>query len=206
MSQPPELRIVFEDAHVVVVDKPFGLPSQGTRDGALAHVVSRLEADRSYVGLHHRLDTPTSGLMVLTVSRDANAGLAAAFRERRVHRGYRTVVLGDPGAAGVWTEALDGKAAVTRWARVATAAGMSVLDVALETGRTHQIRRHAASAGHPVIGDRRYGGAVGRAWRRLALHARALALPHPVSGEALAFECPVPDDLRALVSRAGLPG
>lgn len=206
MTQPPDLRIVFEDAYVVVVDKPFGLPSQGTRDRAVAHVVSRLEADRSYVGLHHRLDTPTSGLMVLTVSRDANAGLAAAFRERRVHRGYRTVVLGDPGAAGTWTEALDGKAAVTRWTRLATAAGMSVLDVALETGRTHQIRRHAAGAGHPVIGDRRYGGAVGRAWRRLALHARSLALPHPVSGDALSFECPVPDDLRALVSRAGLPG
>jgi len=206
MTQPPALGIVYEDAHVVVVDKPFGLPSQGTRDRTVAHVVSRLEADRSYVGLHHRLDTPTSGLMVLTVSRDANAGLAAAFREGRVRRGYRTVVLGDPGESGTWTASLDGKAAVTRWTRLATAAGMSVLDVALETGRTHQIRRHAAGAGHPVIGDRRHGGAVGRAWRRLALHARALAFPHPVSGDALAFECPVPAELHALVARAGLPG
>ena len=129
MSQPPELRIVFEDAHVVVVDKPFGLPSQGTRDGALAHVVSRLEADRSYVGLHHRLDTPTSGLMVLTVSRDANAGLAAAFRERRVHRGYRTVVLGDPGAAGVWTEALDGKMSPVLWVSLMASAAVMVVGV-----------------------------------------------------------------------------
>ena len=206
MTQPPALRIVFEDAHLVVVDKPFGLPSQGTRDRTVAHVVSRLEVDRAYVGLHHWLDTPTSGLMVLTVSRDANTGLAAAFRAGRVLRGYRAVVLGDPGASGRWTEALDGKAAVTRWTRLATAAGMAVLDVALETGRTHQIRRHAAGALHPVVGDRRHGGAVGSAWRRLALHARTLAFPHPVSGDALAFECPVPEDLRALVARAGLRG
>lgn len=203
MTEGPSLRIVFEDAHVIVVDKPSGLASQAMRDRAVAHVVSVLEADRDYVGLHHRLDTPTSGLMVLAVARAANAGLAAAFREGRVHRGYRTVVLGDPGASGTWSAELDGRAAVTHWARQGMGAGMAVLDVQLETGRTHQIRRHAVLEGHPVIGDRRHGGAVGRAWRRLALHAGTLSFSHPITGRDLAFTSPLPEDLRPLFTRAG---
>jgi 23S rRNA pseudouridine1911/1915/1917 synthase len=206
MAAPQPLRIVHEDAHVVVVDKPFGVPSQGTRDGRADHVVAQLQAGRAYVGLHHRLDTPASGLMVLTVDRAANAGIAAAFQSGRVRRTYLVVVLGDPGEAGTWDAALDGKRAVTRWTRRAAAAGMSVLEVQLETGRTHQIRRHAAGAGHPVIGDRRHGGAAGRAWRRLALHAWRLAFPHPATGELASFEAPVPADLAGLFRRAGLPG
>lgn len=204
MSLQP--RVVFEDAHVVVVDKPFGLPSQGTRAGGAAHVHGLLSADRAYVGLHHRLDTPASGLMVLTVDRAANAGIAAALRTGAMRRRYRVVVLGDPGASGCWDAPLDGKVARTHWERLGAAGGMAALEVQLETGRTHQIRRHAAGAGHPVIGDRRHGGAAGRLWPRLALHAWALAFPHPVAGPPLDLRSPLPDDLGALFARAGLAG
>jgi 23S rRNA-/tRNA-specific pseudouridylate synthase len=196
-------RVVFEDAHVVVIDKPFGLPSQGTRAPDVAHVHGLMQSTREYVGLHHRLDTPASGLMVLTVARSANAGVAAALRGGHVQRAYAVVVLGDPGASGTWDAPLDGKAARTHWRRVSMAKGMAALEVRLETGRTHQIRRHAVGAGHPVIGDRRHGGAVGPLWPRLALHACRLAFPHPGGGEPLVFESPLPADLIALFERAG---
>lgn len=198
-------RVVFEDAHVVVIDKPFGLPSQGTRDGGAAHVHGILQSSRAYVGLHHRLDTPASGLMVLTVARSANARIAEALRGGDMQRTYAVVVLGDPAASGTWDAPLDGKSARTHWRRVSAARGMATLEVRLETGRTHQIRRHAVGAGHPVIGDRRHGGAVGPLWPRLALHARQLAFPHPDGGQRVVFESPLPDDLGALFSRAGAP-
>jgi RluA family pseudouridine synthase len=189
----------YEDPHLVVVDKPCGLPAQGTRDPKQEHVYGMLCARYPYVGLHHRLDTPASGLMLLTLHRSVNKAIADAFREHRILRSYRVVVLGDPGESGEWAHPLDGKRALTRFRRLLFAGGMSLLEVELETGRTHQIRKHAVGAGHPVIGDRRHGGSAGRLCGRLALHAAKLALIHPKSGESLVIESPLPPELEELV-------
>jgi 23S rRNA-/tRNA-specific pseudouridylate synthase len=190
----------YEDPLLIAVDKPCGLAAQGTRDPKQEHVHGILCARYPYVGLHHRLDTPASGLMLLTLHRSVNKAIADAFREHRIRRSYRVVVLGDPGASGEWTDPLDGKRALTRFSRLSAADGMSVLEVELETGRTHQIRRHAVQAGHPVVGDRRHGGSAGRLWPRLALHAVRLELLHPRSGKPLVIESSFPGDLEGLLS------
>ena len=203
MSSPPaNLPTQYEDGQLIVVDKPSGLPAQSTRDPDQSHVFGILSDRYPYVGLHHRLDTPASGLMLLTLDRRANKAIAEAFRSHQIERGYRVVVLGDPGDSGEWTGELDGKRAHTRYERVHSSLGMSLLRVQLETGRTHQIRRHALAAGHPVIGDRRHGGAAGRLWPRLALHAESLQLTHPRTGQRLSIESPWPEDLRGLIPAA----
>ncbi len=198
-SAPPE---VYRDRWLLVLDKPSGLPSQPARGGG-PDLYSAVRAREPYAGLHHRLDTPASGLILLSLHRRANPGLARAFRERGVSRTYLAVTLGDPGPSGRWDAPIDGKPAATRWRRRGAGGGCAVLELSLETGRTHQIRRHAAGAGHPLIGDRRYGGAAGRAWRRLALHAWRLALDHPVTGASLALCAPPPAELLPLLARAG---
>ena len=193
---------IHQDRWLIVVDKPYGLPTQAPKGGG-ANLYDQLRKVHPYVGLHHRLDTPASGLLLLTLSKQANANIAQGFREGWIHRSYLAVVLGDPGATGAWSTPVDGKTARTRFTRLSSRDGMSVIRCTLETGRTHQVRRHAAEAGHPLLGDRRHGGAAGRAWPRLALHAALLELDHPVTEEPLRITAPVPADLSELVEQAG---
>lgn len=195
----PEL---YRDRFIIVVDKPSGLPSQAPRGGG-ENVFAILSERERYVGLHHRLDTPASGALLLSLDERANKGLAEAFRAHTIERTYEVFVVGDPGESGSWREPLDDKPAVTHWSRVEYRRGLSLLRVTLETGRTHQIRRHAAGAGFPIVGDRRYGGAAGRAHRRLALHASRLSLLHPVSGERLEVAAPPHADLARLYTMVG---
>ncbi|HJN77189.1 MAG TPA: RluA family pseudouridine synthase [Myxococcota bacterium] len=180
--------IRFEDQYLVVVDKPAGLPSQAGVDGRPG-VYELLGERHRYVGLHHRLDVSASGLMVLSLSKKANRGLAHQIQARRLDRRYQVLVLGDPGDEGVWTAPIDHREAETHW-RALRRGTTSLIEARLVTGRTHQIRLHALGAGHPVLGDRRHGGAAGRLSPRLALHAWRLGLQHPVTGEALRFESP----------------
>jgi 23S rRNA pseudouridine1911/1915/1917 synthase len=207
--------VIFEDGHLIVVDKFAGLvvhPAAGNRSGTLVNAllgkgISGGE-DSERPGVVHRLDRDTSGLLVLTKSEEAYAGLVTALSERRVQRIYRTLVVGeglphtgtvdspvgrDPTnptlmAAGV------GRSAVTHFEVMEEAAGHTMLRVRLETGRTHQIRVHLSAIGHPVYADLLYGEAV--PGRRLWLHAERLDFVHPVTGEALEFEAPIPEDLR----------
>ncbi len=195
MGQEP--RPVFQDSWILVIDKPSGLPSQPNRGGG-ANVHDLLRSQFDYVGLHHRLDTPASGLMVLALDKRANKGLADGFRAHNIRREYKVAVLGDPGAKGTWDAPIDGRPATTHWTRISGAGGVSHLEISLETGRTHQVRRHSVQQGHPVLGDRRHGGAAGRLWPRLALHAWRLHLTHPVTGEPLVFESKLPADLASL--------
>ena len=200
------LRLVerYRQGGLLVVDKPAGLPTQPTRQGHRRHLYGLLSATERYVGLHHRLDTPASGLVLLTLERDLNRAIAAGFQEGRIRRTYLAVVVGEPAdGAGRWASPIDGKPAATRWRVLSASGGMAVIEAELETGRTHQIRRHAAEAGHPILGDRRYGGAAGRGWDRLALHARALRFHHPRLGQDVTVSSPPPADLRALLVRAG---
>ncbi|MFT7519051.1 MAG: 23S rRNA-/tRNA-specific pseudouridylate synthase [Kiritimatiellia bacterium] len=195
------LKILWQDEHMVVVDKPSGLPSQAGRDGRPG-VVELLGSVLPYVALHHRLDQPASGLMALALSKAANPGLARAFRERSAKRTYHAV-LGCPVKSTRWTQSVDGKSAQTSVEILGEGSGFCAARLRLHTGRKHQIRLHAAMAGAPVVGDRRHGGEVGRAWPRLALHAARLQLEHPVHGGPIDVVSPIPDDLKMLWRLAG---
>ena len=207
--------VVFEDEHVLVVDKPAGLvvhPGAGNPSGTLVNaLLSKGIAggeDPSRPGVVHRLDRDTSGLMVLAKGEPAYSRLVEMMSARRVGRVYRAVVVGeglpetgtidspvgrDPDnptlmAAGV------GKPAITHFEVVANAAGHTMLRVRLETGRTHQIRVHLSAIGYPVYADPLYGAPVSDS--RLWLHAEQLSLQHPVTGQALEFLSEIPTDLR----------
>ncbi len=193
----------YRDTHLLVVEKPFGLASQPTRDGA-ENLYDLLCKKESYIGLHHRLDTPASGLMLLGLQRRINPQLAAAFREHKIDRRYQMVVIGHPeNDEGHWDFPLDGKTATTHWRILETCPGMALIEARLETGRTHQIRRHAAKAGHPIVGDNRYGGGAARLCKRLALHAFSLKFTHPVSTKTVHITCPMPADLQGIMARFG---
>jgi 23S rRNA pseudouridine1911/1915/1917 synthase len=207
--------VVFEDEHQLVVDKPAGLvvhPGAGNRSGTLVNaLLGRGIAggeDPSRPGVVHRLDRDTSGLMVLAKGEPTYSRLVAEMGGRRVRRVYRAVVVGeglpetgtidspvgrDPEnptlmAAGV------GRPAVTHFEVLREGGGHSMLKVWLETGRTHQIRVHLSAIGYPIYADPLYGEAV--PGRRLWLHAENLAFEHPVTGEKLEFDSPIPEDLR----------
>ncbi|CAN5316143.1 RluA family pseudouridine synthase [soil metagenome] len=206
--------VVFEDEHLLVVDKPAGLvvhPGAGNRSGtlvnALLHKGISGGEDPERPGIVHRLDRDTSGLMVAAKDEEAYSGLVAALSARRVGRIYRALAVGtglpstgtvdspvgrDPEnptlmAAGV------GRPAVTHFEVVHEAAGYTMLTVRLETGRTHQIRVPLSAIGYPVYADPLYGEPV--PGRRLWLHAERLAFTHPVTDEAMQFETPIPEDL-----------
>lgn len=199
-----QVAVRYMDALVLVVDKPHGLPAQSTQRRGQANLFDGLRARYPYVGLHHRLDTPASGLMLFTLDPKANAPIAKGFQTRSIQRTYRLVVAGDPGESGEWTRPIEGKSARTHYCRLAHQGGMSAVTATLETGRTHQIRIHAAQAGHPLLGDRRHGGAAARLWPRLALHASDLQFRHPGTGAVTAVSAPVPEDLVELWARLGL--
>ncbi len=222
---PEEIAVplVFEDEHILVVDKPAGLvvhPGAGNPSGTLVNALLDRGIsggdDPSRPGVVHRLDRDTSGLMVLAKGEPAYSTLVRMMSARRVGRVYRTIVESrglprtgtidspvgrDPDnptlmAAGV------GKPAVTHFEALADAAEHTMLRVRLETGRTHQIRVHLSAIGHPVYADPLYGSPV--PGLRLWLHAERLSFAHPVSGEALVFHSEIPEDLRR--SAVGLDG
>jgi 23S rRNA pseudouridine1911/1915/1917 synthase len=220
--------IVHADADVIVVDKPAGLvvhPGHGHPDGTLVNAVLAIYPEVAAVGdpmrpgIVHRLDVGTSGLMVVARSPVAYDTLVAALAARRVTRGYQTVVWGHPESLNGLIDApigrdhkdplrmavvIDGKPARTRYrtiTRFTRPTDLSHLECHLESGRTHQIRVHLAAAGHPVVGDGTYGGTRSAVSSpRPFLHAATLAFGHPVSGETLTFESPLPADLVDVLS------
>jgi 23S rRNA pseudouridine1911/1915/1917 synthase len=222
LSQEIAVPVVFEDEHLLVVDKPARLvvhPGAGNRSGTLVNallgrgIAGGEDPDRP--GVVHRLDRDTSGLMVLAKGEPAYSKLVEMMAGRRVGRVYRAVVVGeglpetgtvdspvgrDPDnptmmAAGV------GRPAVTHFEVLREEAGHTMLRVRLETGRTHQIRVHLSAIGHPVYSDPLYGTPV--ADHRLWLHAERLSFAHPVSGEDLKFESSLPEDLRESAALLG---
>jgi len=192
--------IVYEDRWIVVADKPHGVPTQGTAKGRRGLVEELSETLGRQLVLHHRLDQPASGLVVFGAHPHANKGLAAGFRNHTIQRRYRAILSGEV-VPGSWSWKVDRKSARSDVEVEVSGAGVSAVWVTLHTGRRHQIRVHASMAGHPILGDRRYGVEVGRAWPRLALHAAELSFEHPVTGESLALSAPLPDDLRPLWER-----
>jgi 23S rRNA pseudouridine1911/1915/1917 synthase len=196
----PDFSVVFEDADVVVVDKPAGLLAAPTPEGDrgnLADLLSRRGGGRDPIWVVHRIDLPTSGLLVYAKSERANRDLSDLFRDHRAEREYAALVAGDwPESLVEIDEPVGGKPAITRVAVAGRRDGVTALAVTLDTGRTHQIRIHCAGAGHPILGDRRYGERGPIDIGRLALHARVLGFTHPISGEVLRFESEIPEPMR----------
>jgi 23S rRNA pseudouridine1911/1915/1917 synthase len=173
-------------------------------------------------GIVHRLDRGTSGLMVVARTPRAYDALVAQLAARQVGRRYDALVWGtvataqgvvdapigrsgrDPTKMAVTSQGRDARTRYHVTARYREPVAVTLLDCALETGRTHQIRVHLAAIDHPVVGDERYGGSrQSLPLDRPFLHAKRLELEHPVSGESLVFESPLPDDLRSVLDRLG---
>lgn len=233
-AQRIPLNIVYEDADLIVVDKPAGLvvhPAAGNPDGTLVnallhHCAGQLSGIGGVArpGIVHRIDKDTSGLLVVAKTDLAHEGLARQFAAHSIGRRYLAVVAGRPsppagrieGAIGrhpVHRKKMDivspgkGKPAVTHYRTLRPLKDAALVECRLETGRTHQVRVHMASSGHPLLGDPLYGRtrAVHRdvlkslGFGRQALHARSLQLAHPRTQENLAFESPVPSDIQELI-------
>lgn len=196
------VEVLYADRDIALLAKPSGLPTQAGRDGAPGLIELLWAGGFDGAALHHRLDQPASGVLAVALAARSNVGLAETFRSRSATRVYRAV-LGAPVQDGRWDQPLEGRAATTHVAVVGTGSGYTAAELRLETGRTHQIRRHAARAGAAIVGDRRYGQELGRAWPRLALHAWRLRLRHPVTGAPLAAQAPLGADLAPLWAIAG---
>ena len=226
-AKPAGFPIVYEDAALLVVDKPSGTAVHGG-SGVSFGVIESLRAARpqaKFLELVHRLDRDTSGLLMLAKKRSALVELHRMLREGEVDKRYTAVVSGRwPAELQELRQSLhkyvtssgerrvsvreDGKAAVTR-VKVAKATDQfSVLELRLLTGRTHQIRVHLAHAGHPVLGDDKYGDfplnrdLAKKGVKRLLLHAGRLSLRHPLTGEPLRFESKPPEDMSGALEKA----
>ena len=230
VPQDIPLSVVYEDAHLLVVDKPAGLvvhPAPGNWTGTLLNaLLARDAAARTLprAGIVHRLDKDTSGLMVVARTRAAMDRLVAMIAAREVSRHYLALAhrpwqgpaqrrvdaaIGrDPRnrlrMAVVDLQRHSGKPAATVFRLLEQADAGCGLLCTLETGRTHQIRVHLAHVGHPLVADPLYGGALAAGLERQALHAFRLAFAHPVTGAPLAFHAPLPADLRAAWAAWGL--
>ncbi|HVU30721.1 MAG TPA: RluA family pseudouridine synthase [Sphingomicrobium sp.] len=233
------LTILFEDEHLLVVDKPAGLvvhPAAGNLDGTLVnalrhHCSGRLSGIGGVArpGIVHRIDKDTSGLLVVAKTDVAHEGLARQFAAHSIDRRYLAIVDGVPRVPSGTVDAPlarsatnrkkisivegeRGKRAVTHWKRLEALHGSALVECRLETGRTHQVRVHMASIGHPLLGDPVYGRA-GRThgkvlkelgFERQALHAAELGFTHPVTKNRLSFSSPMPTDMQELKRALGV--
>jgi len=233
------LAILFEDDDLLAVAKPSGLAMHATADprrSDLFNALRRLLAERGgqrdagaalpYLGLHHRLDADTSGVVLFTRRERANAGLARQFAQGEVTKVYRAIVsrprhevprrwrvenrlaMGGSGRTACMQEAAVGTRAATAFAILESLPAALLVEARPETGRKHQIRAHLAGSHLPILGDTRYGGSS-RAGRcvapRVMLHAFTLSLRHPLTGAPLTITCPYPPDFTSLLARLRRP-
>ncbi len=247
VAQDIPLDIVYEDRYVLVVNKPAGLvvhPGHGNYDGTLVNALAwhfrdtpDYDVNDPRLGLVHRIDKDTSGLLVVAKTPDAKTNLGRQFFNKTTKREYVAMVWGtpDPQSGTVATnigrspkdrlqmttfplDGPEGKRAVTHYEVIELLAHVSLVKCVLETGRTHQIRVHMKSLGHPLFADARYGGDkvlrgissstylafVNNSFAvcpRQALHARTLGFRHPETGEDMFFTAPIPADMQALIER-----
>jgi 23S rRNA pseudouridine1911/1915/1917 synthase len=222
------LDIVFEDAHLMVVNKPAGMvvhPAAGNWSGTLLNALlahHRSAASLPRAGIVHRLDKDTSGLMIVGKTLAATTALMRVIAARQVHREYLAIVHGelhpptlridapigrDPKSRVRMAIVGSGKPAQTDVQVVASGDGLSALRCTLHTGRTHQIRVHLSARGHALVCDAVYGGKPGLGLARQALHATRLAFDHPITAQALSFDSDPPADFASAwrqVVRGGL--
>jgi 23S rRNA pseudouridine1911/1915/1917 synthase len=232
-AQAMDIAVVYQDQHLLVVDKPAGLvvhPGAGNPDGTLVNALLHRDPGLIRVpraGVVHRLDKNTSGLLVVARTLLAHKRLVSALKDRQVEREYLAVVHGLLRAGGRVDAPVGrhrvhrtrmavndaGRPAATRYRLERRFRAHSLLRLALESGRTHQIRVHMAHIDHPLVGDPVYGGRLRlpagagtelterlRAFKRQALHAEQLKLRHPVSEQAMHWQSPLPPDMRELLA------
>ena len=222
LPQSIPISVVYEDEHLLVVDKPAGMPVHpgvGHPDSTLLNAVLGLDSEigsvggQSRPGLVHRLDKDTSGLILVAKTDQAHDHLSAQFKDRSIQKGYLALVAGYPEPTDAIIDAPvgrdpddrkkmavvdDGRPASTLYRTLQRFRGCSFIDVRPKTGRTHQIRVHFASIGHPIIGDETYGQADPRLERHF-LHAAHLGFKHPATGERVELRAPLPNDLQAVL-------
>ncbi|MBM0170011.1 RluA family pseudouridine synthase [Altererythrobacter sp. C41] len=235
-AQDIPLDIVFEDDHLIVVNKPAGLvvhPAAGNPDGTLVnallhHCRGQLSGINGVArpGIVHRIDKDTSGLLVVAKSDAAHEGLARQFADHSITRAYLAVCAGHPvpsmgtiaGRIGrseanrkkmavLPPNSARGKHAVTHYKTLKLLRDCALIECRLETGRTHQVRVHCASIGHPLLGDPTYGRTPAGlrpllkqlGFARQALHAASLGFDHPITGERVDFRAELPSDMRELI-------
>ncbi|ODP37369.1 RluA family pseudouridine synthase [Sphingomonas turrisvirgatae] len=233
-AQDIALNIAFEDEHLIVIDKQAGLvvhPAAGNLDGTLVNaLLHHCRGSLSGIGgvarpgIVHRIDKDTSGLMVAAKTDRAHVGLARQFKDHSIDRRYKAIVSGRPKTSGGTIDAplarspqnrkkmaivAGGKRAVTHWTLLKPLYEAALVECRLETGRTHQVRVHMGSIGHPLVGDPVYGKTKKEhrevvetlGFQRQALHAAHLGFIHPLNGHALAFESRMPADMQELFNR-----
>ena len=221
------LDILFEDEDLLVINKPKGMvvhPAPGHERGTLVNALLHHCGDSlsgiggvKRPGIVHRLDKDTSGLMLAAKTDRAHASLAAQLGDHSLHRVYAALLIGTPRpaegvvdlpvgrhprdrkkmAAGVQ----GGRSAITHYRVLESFPGYSYAECVLKTGRTHQIRVHMASLGHPVAGDPLYGGKCALPLSSQCLHAREICFRHPVTGEDMTFSCPLPPEFSAILKK-----
>jgi RluA family pseudouridine synthase len=199
--------ILYEDDDVAVFNKPAGLSVHRSAEHGNHNLV---ETGISFFGRRgiqvklypvNRLDRETSGLVVMAKSSAKAGAFGKLFQEGLVEKRYLTVVSGKTEDSGVIDLPLDDKESRSEYRTLCTRKGVSILSVTPVTGRSHQIRRHLAALGHPVMGDRRYGGKKLRDMNGHALHSYRLAFPHPVSGTLVSIFAPLPEEFTGYLSR-----
>jgi 23S rRNA pseudouridine1911/1915/1917 synthase len=227
------LNVVYEDEDIIVINKQFGLvthPGSGNLTGTLANALLYYDPSLALldrVGIVHRLDKNTSGLMVIARNEKSQKYLAEQLQSHLVDREYSAIVYGHMIAGGTVDEpigrdpkdrvkqavSMNGRVATTHYRAIDRFKGHTHVKAILETGRTHQIRVHLSHVGHSLIGDPMYGGRVRFPkkaseelketllnFKRQALHSKKLTLSHPISGELMSWKAPLPDDMLELLS------
>ena len=227
-----DLEIIYEDQDLLVVNKASGLvvhPGAGNPSGTLVNGLLNFDSNLSYLpraGIVHRLDKDTSGLMVVSRNEKTYLNLIDQLKERAITRKYTALVVGEPSLSGVIDKPIgrhpkvrtkqavvsSGKEAISRFKKVKSLRGYSLVEVLLETGRTHQIRVHLSYLGFPIVGDNTYGGrrkyvkgtsenlrSKINQFKRQALHASSLTFIHPSTKEVLTFDSELPDDMKQLI-------
>jgi 23S rRNA pseudouridine1911/1915/1917 synthase len=230
------LSVIYEDGDLIVLDKPAGMtvhPGAGTRSGTLVNALLAHCGDLSGIGgevrpgIVHRIDKDTTGVIVVAKTDQSHVGLSRQFADHSITRVYVALVYGSPKSdSGVIESVIGrhpvdrkrmsglarrGKHAVTHWKVIGRYNGITIMELRLKTGRTHQIRVHLSEAGFPLLGDPVYGGTARlanikdtklksliRDLGRQALHAGTLGFVHPRTGEYLEFSAPVPDDMKRI--------
>jgi RluA family pseudouridine synthase len=221
--------ILHRDSHLIILNKPAGIPTQPTVDEARANLFKSLqnflqkEDPAAYAGLHHRLDRDTSGVILFTVSKDANAAVAQAFAQHTARKTYLAIVakghsgqllpswevknfLGKVSRSGpsrFGEVRSGGDPAHTLFRTLHQNERFALVEAKPITGRTHQIRVHLSEDDLPILGDATYGPAFANETPRLLLHAWRLELPHPRDGKVLQVEAPVPEDFRSFMAKQG---
>ncbi len=223
VSEPMALELLFEDEHLMVINKPpnlvvhpaLGHPSGTLLNGVLHHLRG-FGNDAARPGIVHRLDRDTTGAIAVAKTPLAHERLSTAFQAHEIHKVYLAVTFGHPEPA---KDTIDtfyarhshhrqkfsskvhrGKRAITHYEVLERYPSAALVQVNLQTGRTHQIRVHLADRGHPLLGDQTYGrAATAKAFTRQALHARQLSFQHPIKKTTVSVTAPIPEDLQALI-------